>query len=397
MLPPKPSVLLVRYRAALARNAARVLALLLSLAVVPEAFAQIRVTAAWNPNTDSLTAGYRVFVGTAPGSPGTSIDVGMATSAVLTLPPGNLYFVAVRGYTAAGVLGPPSVEAQVDLSAPPGTPEGFNASVNGPRTVLDWSDPTTGGLPLTYVLSVGTAAGAANLMNGVSVGAVRSVAGDLPPGIYYARIQAANPIGIGPPADVAFQVGGGYRPASPTALAAAISGSDVRLTWSAPAAGSAADAATSYVLEAGTIPGASNLVSVNIGNITSFAAAVPPGTYYVRVRAVNARGISDPSNEVVMQVGAPSREIGPPRNLRAVLSGSTLTLTWDAPAGGGATSYVLEAGTHPGATNVVAANVGGTTTITVPMPIGSYHIRVRAAGPSGLSDDTSNEVIVKRY
>jgi hypothetical protein len=34
----------------------------------------------------------------------------------------------------------------------------------------------------------------------------------------------------------------------------------------------------------------------------SFQAAVPPGRYYVRVRAVNASGASVPSDEVVVDV-----------------------------------------------------------------------------------------------
>jgi hypothetical protein len=35
---------------------------------------------------------------------------------------------------------------------------------------------------------------------------------------------------------------------------------------------------------------------------TSAAATPPPGKYYVRVRAVNRRGASDPSNEITVAV-----------------------------------------------------------------------------------------------
>jgi hypothetical protein len=36
--------------------------------------------------------------------------------------------------------------------------------------------------------------------------------------------------------------------------------------------------------------------------VTSFQAAVPPGRYYVRVRAVNASGAGAPGDEVIVDV-----------------------------------------------------------------------------------------------
>ena len=162
-------------------------AVLLSGLAVPAAFAQIRVTAAWDVNSDALTAGYQVFVGTSPGAPLASIDVGGATSVVLPLPAGATYFVTVRAYTADRILGPTSVEAVVDLTALPGTPTDFRATVNGPNAGLDWSPPMSGGAPLGYMLSLGTAPGAADLASAYPVGNTQSVSGDLPPGTYFAR------------------------------------------------------------------------------------------------------------------------------------------------------------------------------------------------------------------
>ena len=70
------------------------------------------------------------------------------------------------------------------------------------------------------------------------------------------------------------------------------------LRWTAPA-GTPPDG---YVLEAGSATGLADLVSVRLGSQTSYAAAAPPpGTYYVRVRAVNGRGAGEPSNEVVIR------------------------------------------------------------------------------------------------
>jgi len=55
------------------------------------------------------------------------------------------------------------------------------------------------------------------------------------------------------------------------------------------------------VVEAGSAPGLSNLAVLTIGDQTIFATTAPPGTYYIRVRSVNALGTSGPSNEIVVR------------------------------------------------------------------------------------------------
>ncbi len=61
---------------------------------------------------------------------------------------------------------------------------------------------------------------------------------------------------------------------------------------------------TSYIVEAGSFPGGTNLAIVDTGSASpSFTATgVPPGDYHVRVRAKNACGTSGPSNEVIPRV-----------------------------------------------------------------------------------------------
>lgn len=263
--------------------------------------AQVRsVTAAWDANQDGLTAGYHVLVGTSPSDPLVVLDVARNTSVALPLPVGGRYYVAVRAYTGSGAVGPPSAEAVVDLRSVPGPPAALNANVSGPTVRLSWTDSSTGGDPLTYLLTAGTSPGSANLLAGVPLGDVNSVSGDLPPGIYYVRVQGANLVGVGPPTDLTFEIGGGYRPQSPSNLRRRWNGSTVTLTWDAPT-GDPNSMPTSYLVEAGTAAGASNVGGLNVGNTLSFSVDVPPGTFYVRVRGVNARGVSDPSNEVVVQ------------------------------------------------------------------------------------------------
>ena len=261
------------------------------------AAAQIPVTAAWDRNIDAHTVGYRVSVGLSPGSSLARLDVGGATSVVLPLAPGQVYYVSVRGYTASGVEGLPSVEAVVDLANAPGAPTAVAANVQSATASLSWAPPASGGVALRYLLSVGTSPGASNLLSDYPVGRVTGVSGALPPGVYYARVQAGNMVGVGPTsAEVVFSVDGVSLPNPPRAVTATTSGSAVTLRWTAPAGG-----ADSYVLEAGTASGAANLGVIGIGT-TSFATVAPRGTYFVRVRAVRGSATSAPSNEVVVRI-----------------------------------------------------------------------------------------------
>jgi len=80
--------------------------------------------------------------------------------------------------------------------------------------------------------------------------------------------------------------GGTAPPAAPGALTANAQGGQVSLTWSPPSDGGLPD---EYVIEAGL--DSNNLTPVaRTARPALVAAGVPPGTYSVRVRAVNAAG-----------------------------------------------------------------------------------------------------------
>jgi hypothetical protein len=178
-------------------------------------------------------------------------------------------------------------------------------------------------------------------------------------------------------------------PSSPTDLTAAISGSTVALAWTAGTGG----VIMGYRLEAGTAPGLSNIASSLVGPTTGFTAtSVPPGTYYVRVRAVAADGESAPSNEVIVIVGAGGC-VGPPdppAGLSTTVNGSFVTLDWATSGGCGATNYILFAGSGPGLSDIAIVNLGLTTSFSASAPAGTFYVRVvaqNAFGSSGLSNE----------
>jgi hypothetical protein len=88
-------------------------------------------------------------------------------------------------------------------------------------------------------------------------------------------------------------------PAPPSLNTPAISPTrTVRLTWDRSPA-----LIAGFVVEAGSAPGLSNLGTFPVTNGTTLTVPnVPPGTYYVRVRAWNYIGASAPSNEIIVAV-----------------------------------------------------------------------------------------------
>ena len=78
------------------------------------------------------------------------------------------------------------------------------------------------------------------------------------------------------------------------------SGDTVTLTWAPPGG---PDAPTTYVIEAGSKPGANDQGTfVAPGSATSFQRQAPVGTYYVRMFARNACGTSPASQEITVAV-----------------------------------------------------------------------------------------------
>ncbi len=199
---------------------------------------------------------------------------------------------------------------------------------------------------------------------------------------------------MGPPTgDLAFQIAHPSRPVGPSGLTNTWVGTSAQLSWTPSFGVSPVQLPSYYLLEAGTVSGAANIGSIPLGTATSYLVDVPAGTYYVRVRGVNAYGVSDPSNEVVLQGrSAP----GAPRSLSESGTGSLVNLQWSPPSSGGpAAAYVLEAGSGPGLSNLVVLNLGNVTSFAANAPAGTYYVRVRAVNARGVGEP-SNEVTVRR-
>jgi hypothetical protein len=157
----------------------------------------------------------------------------------------------------------------------------------------------------------------------------------------------------------------------------------VSLGWGPPASGGAA---ALYRLEAGSSTGATD-VSFDLPTNT-FSTVAPDGTYFVRVRATNACGVSPPSNEAIVVVPNCGPTPGAPSTPTATVNGATATISWSAVSG--AASYRLDVGTSPGASNARSVTVSGTSQ-QLTLSAGNYFMRVRGLNSCGSAGPPSDE------
>lgn len=180
---------------------------------------------------------------------------------------------------------------------------------------------------------------------------------------------------------------------APFGLRATSTGNNVRLAWSPPESGTPPD---SYIIEAGTVRGSSNLASIDTGSrSTILTAAAGPGTYYIRVKARRGSAISSASNESVLVIPSPSAVPDAPVALSSVSTGGSIVLNWiPAATGPRPTGYVLEAGSAPRLANLARLRLGPSTTFFMAsVPSGTYHLRVRAETPAGESGPSPDTII----
>ena len=302
-----------------------------------------------------------------------------------------------NGGAACGPLQEERIATQACTATPtaPGIPVNMRADVSGWKVRLSWSPDPTGGAPGDYLVSVGQSPGASNLASSVPVGNVTSVSASASRGEYYARVKAQNSVGTSADSEeVAFTIGSRKPPRQPGALTGSLENGVATLSWSVPAHEDGASP-SGYLIEAGSGPGLANLASVPVGDITSFqAGSVPPGVYYVRLRAMNDMGLGDPSNEIVLRSAV---TVGAPQALTESGQDNMVQLDWQAPPTGDIPAgYVIEAGSGPGLVDLAALRLGNVLTFATTAPPGVYYVRVRAVGADGIAGEASNEIVVRR-
>ena len=345
--------------------------------------------------------GYRIDVGTGAGrSDAATFTTGVTTSFSVTgLLPGT-YFIRVRAFNSGGD-GPASNEVAatiVDRSAP----RHLRASLSGRSLRLSWDAPDDLLPVLGYVVEAGSAPGQSDIGVVPTPGLAMTLE-SVPDGTYFIRVKALRAGGAGAASnEVTVRVGAAplpctVAPGAPV-LSGGASGTVAVVSWVASLAGGPP---TSYVMQAGSGPGQSNLASLTLDSaVTSFSSPAPDGTYFIRVIAVNACGSSPASNELTITIGVPPPPAGPapgaPSSLTAQVVGSQVTLTWAPPVSGGmATRYIIEVSDlagHP----IVTIDTGNpaTTFSQSGVPSGvAFAVRVRGANAGGVGPPSATVTV----
>ena len=254
----------------------------------------------WTAPVGATPTGYVIDAGTAPGLSNLTTQATGSTATVFNAgAPNGTYYLRVRALYPTGTSSASNeVTVVVGCTSPPQSPTGLNVQLAGSQLTLTWIRPAS--TVTQFLLEAGSGPGRTDLASVPIPGSQGTFNASAPAGTYYVRIRASNACGTSRPSgEIFFTVGTGVAlPGAPAGLSASVVNRNVRLTWTAPTG-----SITGYLLEAGTSAGLANLVSFVVGTTPVFDTTnVPPGTYYVRVRAITAAGTGAPTADVAVIV-----------------------------------------------------------------------------------------------
>lgn len=187
-------------------------------------------------------------------------------------------------------------------------------------------------------------------------------------------------------------------PVAPFAVTGNVAGSSVTLMWQWMSGGVDVEG---FQIEAGSASRLANLAVVRVPVSTRSMRfdAVPPGTYYVRIRSfVGGNQSAAPNDITVIVCGGPCVEPpGSVTQLTSQVNNREVRLSWNKPTTGAIpTGYVVEAGTQPGLADTAQFPTGSTATFVVvsSVPRGGYYVRVRATSGTTLGAPSTDIVVI---
>ena len=364
------------------------------VATAATSLAETNFAANWN--SSSGAAGYYLDVSTVSSfasfvSGFNQKDVGNVTSYTVTgLAGGTTYYYRVSAYLGSKHS---SVSNMITAVAVPAAPTATSASSIGGTTLdANWNAATgaTG-----YYLDVSTSSSFTSFVAGfnnkdVSNVITYTVTGLSTSTVYYYRVRAHDAGGTGANSNTVSALTG---PAAPTATAATtITNTTLNANWNTVAG------VSGYRLDVATNIGFTTFVfgfnNKDVGNVTSYPVTGLNGsvTYFYRVRAYNASGVSLNSGTITTTT-SPDPSAPPICVAATALTQTSFSANWNSVVG--ATGYKLDVATDFGFANFVSGfqdlNVGNVLTYSVTgLAKGTtYYYRTRSYNVSGTSSNST--------
>jgi hypothetical protein len=336
---------------------------LLGLFAFPDAATAQTATLAWDANSESDLAGYRVHYGTVSGNPTTTVDVGNVTQRQFSgLQAGVTYYFRVTAYNTANEESTPSAE----VSHTPAVPV-----VPTLTSVSPTSGPAGGGTVITLT-GTNFASGATVRVNGVAATAVTYLSAT--------QVRATTPAGTAGARTVQITLPSGQSASLSNAFTYVAAPT---ITSVSPTSGPTTGGTTITVTGTGFVSGATVRVNGVAATGVTFLSAT-------QVRAVTPAGTAGART---VQVTNPDTQAASLTNAFTYTSPTSPTLTAIAPASGpvaGGTAVTLTgtsfaAGTTvtiggAAATSVVVVSATSITAITPAGTAGARDVRVTLSG-----------------
>ena len=293
---------------------------------------------------------------------------------------GTTYFYRVAAVNAGGASGLSNEASAAPVEAPT-APTDLTTAAGNKLVTLSW---TASGGATSYKVYRSTSSGAETLLQSGITSTSFTNTGLTNGTTYFYKVAAVNAGGTSGLTNEVSATPHVAPPTAPTSLIATAGNAKVSLSWTA------SSGATSYQIYRSTASGDEILLQSGVTTTSFTNSGLTNGTtYFYKVAAINAGGISDLSSEAsaTPQVPPPAA----PTNLTASAGNTQVSLAWTASSG--ATSYQLYRSTTSGNETLVQSGITTTSFTDTGLTNGTTYFykvaAVNAVGTSSLSNEAS--------